>query len=137
MRSPGLHSVPFTPGTSGFSAQGRHAHIRLSKLRAWKLPERCGRMCRTCVHSPEMQGESAVNAVAMPMEAPTCPPWVASRAGLAHVSGAHEPGVVGSQPESPGPQASTVPPPVTRQPLGGGAHSGGWGLIGTHWPLPV
>src|SRR5207247_10644947 len=63
-----------------------------------------------------MQAESAVNAVATPTGAPTCPPCVASSAGLAQVSGAHEPGVLGSQPESPGPQASTVPPPVTRQP---------------------
>src|SRR5213592_1518307 len=63
-----------------------------------------------------MQAESAVNAVATPTGAPTWPPCVASSAGLAQVSGAHEPGVLGSQPESPGPQASTVPPPVTRQP---------------------
>src|SRR5437870_5388172 len=63
-----------------------------------------------------MQAESAVNAVATPIEAPTCPPCVASSAGLAQVSGAQEPGVLGSQPESPVPHASTVPPPVTRQP---------------------
>src|SRR6266550_609946 len=63
-----------------------------------------------------MQAESAVNAVATPTGAPTCPPCVASSAGLAQVSGAHEPGVLGSQPESPVPHASTVPPPVTRQP---------------------
>src|SRR5438093_1852018 len=63
-----------------------------------------------------MQAESAVNAVATPTGAPTCPPCVASSAGLAQVSGAHEPGVLGSQPEAPGPHASTVPPPVTRQP---------------------
>src|ERR1043166_3430463 len=63
-----------------------------------------------------MQAESAMNAVGAPTGAPTCPPCVASNAGLEQVSGAHEPGVVGSQPELPGPQASTVPPPVTRQP---------------------
>src|SRR5438067_420593 len=63
-----------------------------------------------------MHAESAMNAVGAPNGAPTCPPCVASNAGLVQVSGAHEPGVVGSQPESPGPQASTVPPPVTRQP---------------------
>src|SRR5207247_2927457 len=63
-----------------------------------------------------MQAESAVNAVATPTGAPTCPPCVASSAGLAQVSGAHEPGVLGSQPESPGPHASTLPPPVTRHP---------------------
>src|SRR6266576_3327463 len=63
-----------------------------------------------------MQAESAVNAVATPTGAPTCPPCVASSAGLAQVSGAQEPGVLGSQPESPVPHASTVPPPVTRQP---------------------
>src|SRR5437667_7713418 len=63
-----------------------------------------------------MQAGSAVNAVATPTGAPTCPPCVASSAGLAQVSGAHEPGVLGSQPEAPGPHASTVPPPVTRQP---------------------
>src|SRR2546428_241517 len=97
MRSSGLQSAPDTPGTSGFSGQGRHAHIRLSKLRAWKLPNSRGRMCRTCVHSPAMQAESAVNAVATPTEAPTWPPWVASSAGLAQVSGAHEPAMVGSQ----------------------------------------
>src|SRR6266446_1551068 len=116
MRSSGLHRAPTTPCTSGFSGQGRHAHIRLSKLRAWKLPNSRGRMCRTCVHSPAMQAESAVNAVATPTGAPTCPPCVASSAGLAQVSGAQEPGVLGSQPESPVPHASTVPPPVTRQP---------------------
>src|SRR6266496_1750874 len=116
MRSSGLHSAPTTPSTSGFSGQGRHAHIRLSKLRAWKLPNSPGRMCRTCVHSPAMQAESAVNAVATPTGAPTCPPCVASSAGLAQLSGAQEPDVLGSQPESPVPQASTVPPPVTRQP---------------------
>src|SRR5437762_461735 len=116
MRSPGLHRLPTTPGTSGFSGQGRHAHIRLSKLRAWKLPNSRGRICRTCVHSPAMQAESAVNAVATPIGAPTCPPCVASSAGLAQLSGAQEPDVLGSQPESPVPHASTVPPPVTRQP---------------------
>src|SRR5438477_9337713 len=63
-----------------------------------------------------MHAESGVNAVGTPIEAPTCPPCVASRAGLVQVSGAQEPGVGGPQPESPGPQASTVPPPVTRQP---------------------
>src|SRR5438128_1517323 len=55
MRSSGLHSVPTTPGASGFSAQGRQAHSRLSKLRAWKLPKSFGRRCRTCDHSPAMQ----------------------------------------------------------------------------------
>src|SRR5262249_58511782 len=102
---------------------------------AWKLPLRRGRMWRTCVHSPWMQGESAVNAVAMPTEAPTWPPWVASRAGAAQLSGAHEPGVLGSQPESPVPQASTVPPPVTRQPPG--KHSGGGLVFGPHCPVLV
>src|SRR3989442_4598724 len=131
MRSSGLQSAPDTPGTSGFSSQERHAHIRLSKLRAWKLPNSRGRMCRTCVHSPPMQAESAVNAVATPMGAPTWPPCVASSAGLAQVSGAHEPGVVGSQPESPVPQASTVPPPVTRQP-DGGTHCWGAGWMAMH-----
>src|SRR5436309_3300257 len=131
MRSSGLQRVPDTPGTSGFSGQERQAHIRLSKLRAWKLPNSRGRMCRTCVHSPAMQAESAVNAVATPMEAPTWPPWVASSAGLAQVSGAHEPAMVGSQPESPVPQASTVPPPVTRQP-DGGTHACGGGLMSMH-----
>src|SRR2546428_13397622 len=63
-----------------------------------------------------MQAESAVNAVATPTGAPTCPPCVASSAGLAQLSGAQEPDVLGSQPESPVPHASTVPPPVTRQP---------------------
>src|ERR1051326_833518 len=63
-----------------------------------------------------MHAESGVNAVGAPTGAPTCPPCVASSAGLTQVAGAHEPGVVGSQPEFPGPQASTVPPPVTRQP---------------------
>src|SRR5438094_427162 len=63
-----------------------------------------------------MQAESAVNAVATPTGAPTCPPCVASSAGLAQLSGAQEPAVLGSQPESPVPHASTVPPPVTRQP---------------------
>src|SRR2546428_13603722 len=74
-----------------------------------------------------MQAESAVNAVATPTGAPTCPPCVASSAGLAQVSGAQEPGVFGSQPESPVPHASTVPPPVTRHPAGG-THcaGGGW-----------
>src|SRR5207244_1575064 len=119
MRSPGLHRLPTTPGTSGFSGQGRQAHIRLSKLRAWKLPNSPGRMCRTCVHSPAIHAESGVKAVATPTGAPTCPPWVASSAGLAQESGAQEPGVLGSQPEAPGPQASTMPPPVTRQPLTG------------------
>src|SRR6267142_2013795 len=63
-----------------------------------------------------MHAESGVNAVGAPTGAPTCPPCVASSAGLAQVSGAQEPGVLGSQPESPVPHASTVPPPVTRQP---------------------
>src|SRR5262245_833838 len=71
-----------------------------------------------------MQAESGVNAVGTPVGAPTCPPCVASSAGLAHVPGAQEPGLLGSQPESPGPQASTVPPPVTRQPAG--TPSGCW-----------
>src|SRR5215831_588123 len=65
-----------------------------------------------------MHAESGANAVGTPVGAPTCPPCVASIAGLVHVPGAQEPGLVGSQPESPGPQASTVPPPVTRQPAG-------------------
>src|SRR5437867_5596428 len=64
-----------------------------------------------------MHAESGVNGVATPIGAPTCPPCVALSAGLAQVSGAHEPGVLGSQPESPGPHASTLPPPVTRQPF--------------------
>src|SRR5437667_265980 len=81
-----------------------------------------------------MQAGSAVNAVATPTGAPTCPPCVASSAGLAQVSGAHEPGVLGSQPESPGPQASTVPPPVTRQPSSC-THSGGCGVMFSHCPV--
>src|SRR5436309_12194933 len=64
-----------------------------------------------------MHAESGVNGVGTPIGAPTWPPCVAVSAGDAQVSGAHEPGVLGSQPMSgPGPQASTVPPPVTRQP---------------------
>src|SRR5947208_3640923 len=81
-----------------------------------------------------MQAESAVNAVATPTGAPTCPPCVASSAGLAQVSGAHEPGVLGSQPESPGPHASTLPPPVTRQPSSC-THSGGCGVLFSHCPV--
>src|SRR5207244_2497464 len=80
-----------------------------------------------------MQAESAVNAVATPIEAPTCPPCVASSAGLAQVSGAQEPGVLGSQPESPVPHASTVPPPVTRQPSAFTHCMCLWS--DTHWPL--
>src|SRR5438093_641072 len=83
-----------------------------------------------------MHAESGVNGVATPIGAPTWPPCVALSAGLAQVSGAHEPGVLGSQPESPGPQASTFPPPVTRQPSGG-THSGGGGEIAVHCPVPV
>src|SRR5437773_7278360 len=63
-----------------------------------------------------MHAESGVNGVATPIGAPTCPPCVALSAGLSQVSGAHEPGVLGSQPEAPGPHASTLPPPVTRHP---------------------
>src|SRR5947208_3327961 len=81
-----------------------------------------------------MQAESAVNAVATPTGAPTCPPCVALSAGLAQVSGAHEPGVLGSQPELPGPHASTVPPPVTRQPSSC-THSGGCGVMFSHCPV--
>src|SRR5881628_335830 len=81
-----------------------------------------------------MHAESGVNGVATPIGAPTCPPCVALSAGLAQVSGAHEPGVLGSQPESPGPHASTLPPPVTRQPSFG-IHSGGIGVIASHCPV--
>src|SRR5438093_7316434 len=81
-----------------------------------------------------MHADSGVNGVATPIGAPTCPPCVALSAGLAQVSGAHEPGVLGSQPESPGPQASTVPPPVTRQPSSC-THSGGCGVIFSHCPV--
>src|SRR5436190_16390394 len=124
MRSPGLHRLPTTPGASGFSGQGRQAHSRLSKLRAWKLPFSPFLMCRTCVHSPAMHAESGVNGVGTPIGAPTWPPCVAVSAGRAQVSGAHEPSVLGSQPMSgPGPQASTVPPPVTRQPASARAAS--------------
>src|SRR5437867_10523525 len=81
-----------------------------------------------------MHAESGVNGVATPIGAPTCPPCVALSAGLSQVSGAHEPGVLGSQPESPGPHASTLPPPVTRQPTGG-THAAGGGLIAPHCPV--
>src|SRR5438552_1933060 len=80
-----------------------------------------------------MHAESGVNGVATPIGAPTWPPCVALSAGLAQVSGAHEPGVLGSQPELPGPHASTVPPPVTRQPSSW--HCGGGGLISPHCPV--
>ena len=63
-----------------------------------------------------MHAESGVNGVAAPIGAPTWPPCVAVSAGNAQVSGAHEPGALGSQPMWGPPQASTVPPPVTRQP---------------------
>src|SRR5262249_25388508 len=117
MRSFGSHRVPGTLNL-GFPSQERQAHIRLSKLLAWKLPKSPARMWRTCVHSPAMHAEPGANAVGTPVGAPTCPPCVASIAGLVHVPGAQEPGLVESQPEFPGPQASTVPPPVTRQPAG-------------------
>src|SRR3989441_1053154 len=81
-----------------------------------------------------MHAESGVNGVATPIGAPTWPPCVALSAGLAQVSGAHEPGVLGSQPESPGPHASTLPPPVTRQPSSC-THSGGCGVIFSHCPV--
>src|SRR5437899_2849484 len=81
-----------------------------------------------------MHAESGVNGVATPIGAPTWPPCVALSAGLAQVSGAHEPGVLGSQPESPGPQASTIPPPVTRQPSSC-THSGGCGVLFSHCPV--
>src|SRR2546428_60141 len=81
-----------------------------------------------------MHAESGVNGVATPIGAPTCPPCVALSAGLAQVSGAHEPGVLGSQPESPGPHASTLPPPVTRQPSSC-THSGGCGVLFSHCPV--
>src|SRR6266516_34881 len=72
-----------------------------------------------------MHAESGVNGVGTPTGAPTWPPCVAVSAGDAQVAGAHEPGVLGSQPTSgPGPQASTVPPPVTRQPACARAVSG-------------
>src|SRR5262245_43640540 len=131
MRSSGLQSVPTTPGLPGFSAQGRHAHKRLSKLRPWKFPFRPVsvpllptmpvrfRRWRTCVHSPWMHLLSGVNGVAIPMFAPTWPPWVAEAASSPDArqeSGAQEFGVLGSQTLWSGPQASTVPPPVTRQP---------------------
>src|SRR5439155_17944659 len=81
-----------------------------------------------------MHAESGVNGVATPIGAPTWPPCVALSAGLAQVSGAHEPGVLGSQPESPGPHASTLPPPVTRQPSSC-THSGGCGVLFSHCPV--
>src|SRR5438132_3696416 len=146
MRSPGLQRVPVTPSLDGERQgpvvpwsvqsasvrhplvvsplqwlQARQAHIRLSYVRAWKFPLRLGRMWRTCVHSPRMHAlpvplgpES--NAVAIPTGAPTCPPWVALSAVSEQLSGAQAPGMFGSQPEAPGPHASTMPPPVTRQP---------------------
>src|SRR5437879_6345738 len=77
-----------------------------------------------------MQTESGENAVGAPMGAPTCPPCVALRAGKSQ-SGAQAP-VDGSQPLGSGPHASTVPPPVTRQPP---MHSAGVGVIATHWPV--
>src|SRR2546425_13131037 len=80
-----------------------------------------------------MQAEPGVNAVATPTGAPTCPPCVASIACFSQLSGAHEPGVLGSQPESPGPHASTVPPPVTRQPSCC-THCGGCGGVSSHRP---
>src|SRR5439155_23201693 len=146
MRSPGLQRVPTTPSLDGERQgpvvpwaiqsasvrhplvssplqcwQARQAHIRLSYVRAWKFALRLGRMWRTCVHSPRMHAlpvplGPASNAVAIPTGAPTCPPWVALSAVSAQLSGAQEPGVFGSQPEAPGPHASTIPPPVTRQP---------------------
>src|SRR5438552_19124521 len=71
-----------------------------------------------------MHAESGVNGVGTPTGAPTWPPCVAVSAGDAQVAGAHEPGVLGSQPTSgPGPQASTVPPPFTRQPASARAGS--------------
>ena len=63
-----------------------------------------------------MHAESGEKAVGTPTGAPTWPPCVASIAGLVQVFGAQEPGRNGLQPELPGPHASTVPPPVTRQP---------------------
>src|SRR5436309_9393052 len=149
MRSPGLQRVPTTPWLDSERQgpvvpwaiqsasvrhplvssplqcwQARQAHIRLSYVRAWKFPFRLGRMWRTCVQLPRMHAlpvplGPASNAVAIPTGAPTCPPWVALSAVSAQLSGAQEPGVFGSQPEAPGPHASTMPPPVTRQPLAG------------------
>src|SRR5438477_6510008 len=120
MRSPGLHRPSVTVPEPGSPAHGRHAQLRLSNVRPWKLPISLEfplvAKCRTCVHSPLIQALSGVNAVATPTGAPTCPPWVASRASLlvsAQCVGA-------SPPASAGPQASTMPPPVTRQPLTGG-----------------
>src|SRR5207249_8002841 len=84
-----------------------------------------------------MHAESGVNGVATPIGAPTCPPCVASiasNAGLEQVSGAHAPGLLGSQAETSGPHASTVPPPVTRQPSSC-THSGGCGVIFSHCPV--
>src|SRR5215831_12799168 len=65
-----------------------------------------------------MQAESGVNGVAMPIGAPTWPPWVASRALNVEPplhSGAHSAmdGSHGGNPETV-PHASTSPPPVTR-----------------------
>src|SRR5436190_11858193 len=146
MRSPGLQRVPTTPWLDSERQgpvvpwaiqsasvrhalvssplhcwQARQAHIRLSYVRAWKFPLRLGGMWRACVQLPRMHAlpvpvGPASNAVAIPPGAPTCPPWVALSAVSAQLSGAQAPGMFGSQPEAPGPHASTMPPPVTRQP---------------------
>jgi hypothetical protein len=63
-----------------------------------------------------MQTESGLKAVGVPMGAPTYPPCVASSASNSQ-SGAQSP-VLGSQLAGTGPHASTLPPPVTRQPDG-------------------
>src|SRR5689334_16023909 len=122
--------VPITLVSGDASPHGRQAHMRLSKVFAWKLPKSFGRMWRTWVHSPWMQTESGENAVGAPMGAPTCPPWVASSAGKSQ-SGAQAP-VEGSQPLGTGPHASTTPPPVTRQPP---AQAAGVGTMATHCPV--
>src|SRR5947208_1500251 len=71
-----------------------------------------------------MHAESGVKGVGTPIGAPTWPPCVAVSAGRAQVSGAHQPTVLASQPTSgPGREASTVPPPVTRQPASARAAS--------------
>src|SRR6185369_4083677 len=77
-----------------------------------------------------MQTESGVNAVGVPMGAPTCPPCVASSAAKSGQLGAQSP-VLGSQFAGTGPHASTLPPPVTRQPDGTQVPLS----VDTHWPV--
>src|SRR5678816_1091607 len=77
-----------------------------------------------------MQTESGENAVGVPIGAPTCPPCVASSASKSGQAGAQSP-VLGSQPAGTGPHASTLPPPVTRQP--DGLHEPL--SVDSHWPV--